>query len=130
MSIGRRALLFFPIRIGRRLDGEPCPLCHEQTLHLLTRYPYPGNVRALKNLIERAAYRDTTNVITPDDLGMLPFDDTGTGGGSFQEKLDTVAKGLLAGALKQTGGNQKEAAKVLGLKYRQLRYYLKKYGVG
>ncbi len=102
----------------------------EEALDLLNRYPYPGNVRELKNLIERAAYRDTTSVITPDDLGMLPFDDTGTGGGSFQEKLDTVAKGLLAGALKQTGGNQKQAAKVLGLKYHQMRYYLKKYGVG
>lgn len=100
-----------------------------ETVDMLSRYRFPGNVRELKNLVERAAYRDTTNVITPDDLGLLPFDDIRSGGGSFQERIDALAVGLLTGALKQTHGNQKEAAGLLGLKYHQMRYYLKKYGV-
>ncbi len=47
-----------------------------------------------------------------------------------QEKLDALAVGLLSGALRQTEGNQKEAANLLGLKYHQLRYFIKKNGVG
>lgn len=46
-----------------------------------------------------------------------------------QEKIDALAVSLLSGALKQAGGNQKEAAGRLGLKYHQMRYYLKKHGV-
>ncbi len=102
----------------------------KETIDVLSGYRFPGNVRELKNLVERAAYRDTTSIITPDDLGLLPFDDIRSGGGSFQEKLDALAVGLLSGALRQAEGNQKEAANLLGLKYHQLRYFVKKYGVG
>ena len=101
----------------------------KETVHALRKYHFPGNVRELKNLVERAAYRDTTAVITPDDLGLLPFNGAGPEGGSFQEKIDALAVSLLSGALKQAGGNQKDAAGRLGLKYHQMRYYLRKYGV-
>ena len=96
-----------------------------ETIEILRQYHFPGNVRELKNLIERAAYRDTTTIITPDDLGLSPLNGAGSEGGSFQKKIDALAVRLLAGALKQTSGNQKEAASLLGLKYHQMRYYLK-----
>lgn len=112
---------------GRETPALGAKQLAAETIALLCRYQFPGNVRELKNLVERAAYRDTTNLITPDDLGLLPFDEIGSGGGSFQERIDSLATGLLKGALRQTGGNQKEAAGLLGLKYHQMRYYLKKY---
>ncbi|MHB8902103.1 MAG: sigma-54-dependent transcriptional regulator [Thermoguttaceae bacterium] len=101
-----------------------------ETVEALRQYPFPGNVRELKNLIERAAYRDTTAIIAPHDLGLSPPGGAGPEGGSFQEKLDALATQLLSEALRQAGGNQKEAASLLGLKYHQMRYYLKKYVVG
>jgi len=90
-------------------------------------YRFPGNVRELKNLIERAAYRDTTSEITPEDLGLLPQDDLAGGSGSFYEKMHTFGQRLITDALKRAGGNQAQAARDLGLSYHQLRYYVKKY---
>jgi len=52
-----------------------------------------------------------------------------TGGGTFAEKMDAFAVRILSDALKQAAGNQKRAARVLGLEYHQARYYLKKYRV-
>lgn len=100
-----------------------------ETLEVLRQYHFPGNVRELKNLIERAAYRDAATIITPDHLGLSPLNGAGAEGGSFQDKIDALAVRLLSGALKQTGGNQKAAASLLGLKYHQMRYYLKKHNV-
>ncbi len=48
---------------GKRLSPHP--------LAALRACAFPGNVRELKNLIERTAYRDTTNEITPEDIGLL-----------------------------------------------------------
>lgn len=96
-------------------------------IEALEKYGYPGNVRELKNIIERAAYRDVGNEITPEDLGLLPQEDPASGSGSFQEKLDSLARRLIGDAMKQAGGNQAQAARDLGLSYHQLRYYLKKY---
>jgi len=90
-------------------------------------YRFPGNVRELKNLIERAAYRDTTSEIAPEDLGLPEAD--AAGDGSFQSKLDTFARRLIANAMRTADGNQARAARDLGLSYHQFRYYLKKYDV-
>ncbi len=96
-------------------------------LSVLKRYHFPGNIRELKNIIERAAYRDTTNEITPEDLGMpnpaLPdFELTG-----FYDKIETYKKHLILDALSATQNNQARAARLLGLSYHQYRYFLKKY---
>jgi len=95
---------------------------------VLRGYAFPGNVRELKNLIERAAYRDTTDEITPEDLGLLPQGDAAVGGGTFQEKIHALERRLVTEALKQADGNQAQAARNLGLSYHQFRYFLKKHG--
>jgi len=97
------------------------------TLTLLRGHRFPGNVRELKNMIERAAYRDTTSEITPDDIGLLPASDLASRSGSFYEKLNALSRRLIEDALNQTGGNQAQAARRLGLSYHQFRYYHKKY---
>ena len=97
-------------------------------LDALDRYPFPGNVRELKNIIERAAYRDTTNEITPEDLGLKPQEQPANDGGTFYERVDAFKMRLITDALTGAGGNQARAARAVGLSYHQFRYFLKKYG--
>lgn len=93
----------------------------------LNRYPFPGNIRELKNVIERAVYRETHDEITPGDLGLVSPDSLLHRTGSFRDKVDAFSRQLLTDALKQTAGNQAEAARQLGLSYHQFRYYYGKY---
>ncbi len=97
-------------------------------LRLLRGYSFPGNVRELKNIIERAAYRDTTNEITPEDIGMLPSPRQRQEKGDFQQRVAAYSSGLITDAMKQADGNQAQAARLLGLTYHQFRHYLRKYG--
>ncbi|HUU22809.1 MAG TPA: sigma-54 dependent transcriptional regulator [Phycisphaerae bacterium] len=107
-----------PALSGKRLS--------RRAIEALNRYDFPGNVRELKNIIERAAYRDTTNEITPEDIGMLRH--AHANGGSFEEKVEAYRKGLILDALSAARGNQAQAARLLGLSYHQFRYYHRKYG--
>jgi DNA-binding NtrC family response regulator len=108
-----------PAFAGKRLS--------QAAIEALERYSFPGNVRELKNLIERAAYRDVECEITPEDIGLPPEDDLARSGGTFHQKLDAFARRLIADAMKRAHGNQAQAARDLGLPYHQFRYYWKKY---
>jgi transcriptional regulator with GAF, ATPase, and Fis domain len=99
----------------------------DSALELLRGYPFPGNVRELKNLIERAAYRDTTNEITPEDIGLLHSDEPIALGGGFTEQVARFSRRLLAHSLAEAGGNRAEAARRLGLSYDQFRHYHRKH---
>ena len=97
-------------------------------LDVLCAYRFPGNVRELKNIIERAAYRDTTNEITPVDLGMLPEAHLQEQGKGFHERVEALKRRLVLASLAAAGGNQAQAARDVGLPYHQFRYYVKKFG--
>jgi len=99
----------------------------DSALEQLRAYPFPGNVRELKNLIERAAYRDTTNEITPEDIGLLSEEEPVAAGGPFKERVARYSRRLLERALAEAGGNRAEAARRLGLSYDQFRHYHRKY---
>lgn len=108
-----------PSLSGKRLS--------KSALDVLEKYAFPGNVRELKNIIERSAYRDTTNEITPEDLGLLPQDAPAIQGANFFEKVEAFKTHLIREALAQSGGNQALAARITGMSYHQFRYLLKKY---
>ncbi len=98
-------------------------------LDALTRHGYPGNVRELKNIIERAAYRHTSGEITSGDLG-LDSADASNGSpsrGAFEERVDAFRRRLITDALREAKNNQAEAARILGLSYHQFRYLAKRY---
>jgi len=99
----------------------------ESALRMLRRYDFPGNVRELKNIIERAAYRDVTNEITPEDIGMLPEAETEPLDGDFNQRVEAYKRKLILDAFSQANGNQAEAARQLGLSYHQYRYFYGKY---
>jgi DNA-binding NtrC family response regulator len=110
--------LEIPAFRDRRLSAE--------ALRRLNRYRFPGNVRELKNIIERAACRDTGSEISLDDLGLQIDDEPASRRGGLHEKVNAYRKRLVAEALKEAGGNQAQAARALGLTYHQFRYYYRK----
>lgn len=98
----------------------------QSAIKALKEYSFPGNVRELKNIIERAAYRDTTNEITTEDIGFLPEHHSMVTGDSFMEKVENYKRILIEEAMSNAGNNQAKAAKLLGLGYHQFRHYLMK----
>jgi Nif-specific regulatory protein len=103
---------------------------------LLMRYSYPGNVRELENIIERAVVLAKKKIITAADFPIHVQTAAGDGKpsarelkGSLNETLDTVERGLILEALKESGGTQTRAAEKLGINERVLRYKLKKYKI-
>jgi DNA-binding NtrC family response regulator len=107
----------------------------KEAADVLMKYNYPGNVRELENIIERAVVLTRGNVITLNDLPMniKGFKEEKTlaalSEGTLTEKVEAIEKQLIFDALQESGGNQTKAGKLLGLTERNLRYKLKKYNI-
>jgi len=100
----------------------------------LLRYDYPGNVRELENVIERAVVLTRDDVIGPEDLPLSLVDPIPeTPEGADERGLPAAVEGLerrmIRDALARTGGVQTAAAELLGISERVLRYKLRKYGL-
>jgi len=120
---------YFLDQFAREIPAFAGKTLSKQALEVLKRQPFPGNVRELKNVIERSAYRDTTGQITPNDLGLVNDNAMFAFKGSFQEKLAAFSRRILQDALQESQGNQAAAARQMGLTYHQFRYYLKKHDI-
>ncbi len=96
----------------------------------LLRYDYPGNVRELENLLERAVVLCRGDVIDRGDLPLILDDPDALS--EAQTQLTAAVEGLerrmIREALKRANGVQTRAAELLGVTERALRYKLKKYG--
>jgi len=97
---------------------------------LLMKYEYPGNVRELENIMERGAVISRGPLVSTEDL---PFKShipaASEKGGTLRESLERLEQRLIKEALETAGGNQSQAALILGLSERMVRYKLKKYRV-
>ncbi len=97
----------------------------------LLKYDYPGNVRELVNILERAIVIARDDYITVNDLPFKNDFFAGTAGkktqGSLRESLEELEKHLIGEAMDKAGDNQTRAAEILGMSERMLRYKLKKY---
>lgn len=96
-------------------------------------YSFPGNVRELENMLERAVTLCASGVIEAADLNMRRATGapelSGAAGGQFGDKVDEVQRQAIVEALEKTRYNKTAAAKLLGLTFRQLRYRIKKLGI-
>jgi two-component system response regulator PilR (NtrC family) len=99
----------------------------------LLAYAFPGNVRELENMLERAVTLCTSGRISADDLHMRDSSDaSGTRpaiAGRLGEQVEDVQRQVIVDALEKTRYNKTAAAKLLGLSFRQLRYRIKKLGI-
>jgi DNA-binding NtrC family response regulator len=105
----------------------------EETIQYLRDYPWPGNVRELKNAIEAGIVLGRGTMLKPDDLHLSGLPSlTGAvvkGDESASFSLEDTERNAIIRALKQTGGVQKEAAKLLGISRRAIHYKIKKYEI-
>jgi DNA-binding NtrC family response regulator len=114
---------------------KPITNITEQAQTKLAAYSWPGNIRELRNAIERAILLCKREVIDADDLVLGRIRDRA--GDAIQGlqlpgngvDLDQVEEQLVRQALQRTGGNQTRAAKLLTLSRDQLRYRMQKYGL-
>ena len=114
-----------------RLDST-ATLADDAARALMT-YPFPGNVRELENMLERAVTLCSSGTIGEADLNLrevaddtLPRIATATHLGS---QVEDVQRQAIIQALKKTRYNKTAAAKLLGLSLRQLRYRIAKLGI-
>ena len=104
---------------------------------LLTNYPWHGNARELRNVIERVCILEDTDLIYPEHLPVeiIKHVDTHSGNGKPVElpgeglSLKDVEKELIMQAVHKTGGNQTKAAKLLDISRDALRYKMQKFGL-
>jgi len=123
--------------ILERLAGKSGPRLGTDALAALERYDFPGNVRELENMLERALALSEGDAISVDDLqiipatddGMVDIPEAGEAGTGLQEFLDAVERKAIQAALVKTGNNKTAAARLLGVTFRSLRYRLERLGI-
>ncbi len=134
---------YFASKMALECGREKMSFFSEEVEASLQSYPWPGNVRELKNVVERAVYRSDTpeimqldfnpfnNPYTPPEMkrdeGPITEEQKHLDLSQFGQARISLDVSYLAEALKQAGGNQREAAKLLGLTYDQLRGLYRKY---
>jgi two-component system, NtrC family, response regulator PilR len=129
-------------RLGRRLGSE-APELGEDALVALQSYAFPGNVRELENILERALTLCAGHRIGVDDLqlrlaaaapgaaataGRMPGPQIDMGA-DLSGQLEHIERDAILKALEQTRYNKTAAARLLGMTFRALRYKVKKLGI-
>jgi len=106
-------------------------------MEMLKKYDYPGNVRELENIIERAVVVEKSNKLLPSSISEHIFDDSLNVDVNSELKLpvnleslvEKIEEKYIRKALEVTKNNQSKAAKLLGLTLRTFRYKMEKYDV-
>jgi DNA-binding NtrC family response regulator len=110
--------------------GRRPPATGARFLAALRRYPWPGNIRELRNVIDRAVILADANELTPEQLPerfASGAEAPPATSGPMRAQMDDLERRSLEQALSETGGNRTHAAKKLGISRRALIYKLKKY---
>jgi two-component system response regulator PilR (NtrC family) len=128
-------------RLGRRGNTEP-PQLSTDAIEMLKAYPFPGNVRELENVLERALTLCGDGVIRSEHIKLraaarpitvetppAPSPEESGSALPLGDKLEDMERGAIIKALEKTRYNKTAAAKLLGMSFRALRYRVKKLGI-
>jgi two-component system response regulator HydG len=124
-------LVYYFIQKAAERYGKPVPELKPQTQQMLMAFPWPGNVRQLKNVIENMIVLNNSQELGPSSL---PSDMRPAGAetiGGMQNlvgiRIDQAEKELIRNTLKMVNGNREQAAKILGIGERTLYRKIKEY---
>jgi two-component system NtrC family response regulator len=119
------------------MNGKMVKSLTREALDALMRYEFPGNIRELENIIQRAVVLTRDETISTRDLPVsilaAPVSETGAGPanqmepGDLNKQVEALERALIDAALQRTSGNQVKAAELLNISERTLRYKLRKY---
>lgn len=139
---------YFATRMAFELGLAEVPDFTDEAEDALEAYPWPGNIRELKNVVERAVYRSSSTTISEiifdpfvpyadpalftgsamsGDLSFPPPPEGLPGGKSFTGAIEAYEVDLLRWALEKTRQNQRKAANMLQLSYHQFRWFYRKH---
>ncbi|MFS2123220.1 sigma-54-dependent transcriptional regulator [Pseudomonas sp. Pseusp97] len=126
-------------RVLKRLAGDSglaAASLNADAMEKLKSYRFPGNVRELENMLERAYTLCENDVIQPHDLRLADTGAADSGGeaslaqiDNLEDYLEDIERKLIMQALEETRWNRTAAAQRLGLTFRSMRYRLKKLGI-
>ncbi len=126
-------------KYNEQMGKEIAGISH-QAMELLHYHDWPGNIRELENVMERAVALEPTPSILPDSLppnirgeaARVPVSNAEglpESGFDLEAHVKEIERGYIAEALKKAGGVQVKAAELLGMSFRSFRYYVKKYNL-
>lgn len=117
-------------------QGVATPRMETEAELALQRYNFPGNVRELENVLERALALSDGQCITPDDLQLSTSESEEEGLPDrledkypLQDYLDRVEKAAILEALEKTRYNRTQAARLLGVTFRSMHYRMERLGI-
>jgi two-component system, NtrC family, response regulator PilR len=111
------------------------PMLGKDALLALEAYTFPGNVRELENILERAITLSSTGEVSASDIQLRPTPSGGAlpantpQGAPLGDHLEDIEREAIIKALEQSRYNKTAAAKALGMSFRALRYRIKKLGI-
>jgi two-component system response regulator PilR (NtrC family) len=129
----------FLAKFCEQMEKQIAGVSHE-AMEMLVAHDWPGNIRELENVMERAVALESTPAILPDSLPPsirgevprtppAPVDALPESGFDLEAHVKEIERGYIAEALKRAGGVQVKAAELLGMSFRSFRYYVKKYNL-
>jgi two-component system response regulator PilR (NtrC family) len=132
----------FVVKYNEQMGKSISGISH-QAMELLLAYDWPGNIRELENVMERAVALEPTPAVLPDSLpstvrgetirpsaaSLATSESLPEAGFDLEAHVKEIERGYIAEALKRAGGVQVKAAELLGMSFRSFRYYVKKYNL-
>ena len=116
----------------RRERGLPNLVMSEEAVQRMRKYDWPGNIRELRNAIERAVVMGDNKKIRPEDLPIFNSQSCDSGlevGLTLKEALNRFKKEFITLNLEHTSGNRSQAAKIMGIQRTYLSRLISKYGL-
>ena len=127
------------MKYAEQMGKDVNAISHE-AMDLLLKHDWPGNIRELENVMERAVALEATPAVLSDSLPPVMREavaraSAGTSetlpeaGFDLEAHVKEIERGYIAQALQRANGVQVRAAELLGMSFRSFRYYVKKYNL-